>query len=122
LKKRFADKQVEILEDETLMDLDARIGRDYYDLIVAVDVIEHFHPDEFEDTLDSMNNLRGPDGVFYLHNNFREAEEMPQAFDHAAEFDEWCQENGIIAPDTPYGIYRRNDEALRVERLQEQTT
>jgi SAM-dependent methyltransferase len=92
-----------------------------YDLIVAIDVIEHFHPDEFEETLDAMLAMLKTDGMFYLHNNFREHECMPQAFDLEKEFDEWCSRNGIIAPDAPYGYYQRKGyETLRVERLQEQ--
>ena len=69
-----------------------------------------------------MLSMLKPDGQFYLHNNFREAESMPQAFDFTKEFDEWCEKNDIIQPDAPYGFYKRKEnETIRVERLQEQT-
>jgi SAM-dependent methyltransferase len=86
-----------------------KLSRTYfqYDLIVAVDVVEHFHTDEFEETLDAMLKLLKPDGAFYMHNNFREHEKMPQAFDHKARFDAWCEANKIEQPDAPFGFYGR---------------
>ena len=127
LHRRFDETKVKILALDTLPEI-VQFGKEInipykgHDLIVAIDVVEHFHPDEFEETLDAMLSMLKPDGQFYLHNNFREAESMPQAFDFTKEFSEWCEKNDIIQPDAPYGFYKRKEnETIRVERLQEQT-
>lgn len=122
LRKQYEGQPVGIVSEPSLLDLDKDFGgREYYDLIVAIDVIEHFHPDEIIQTLDTMYYMLKSDGMFYLHNNFREHENMPQAFNHEKAFNKWCEENDIIIPDAPYGFYQRKGyETLRTIRLQEQ--
>ena len=121
LSRYGSETSPSILAPATLMEVASFSSHNYYDLVVAIDVIEHFHTDEFEETLDAMRGMLKPDGMFYLHNNFREHEIMPQAFDYSERFDKWCTENEIIQPDVPYGFYQRKGyETLRIERLQEQ--
>ena len=78
-----------------------------YDLLVAVDVVEHIHPDEFEETLDKWLQLLKPGGAFYLHNNFGQQDSMPMHFDHDERFKDWLKKNKIETPDAEFGFYRR---------------
>ena len=69
--------------------------RQSFDLIVALDVIEHIPPDEFDETLDVMIELLKPDGIIYAHNNFGAQDLAPQHFDHAERFSMWLERNEI---------------------------
>jgi hypothetical protein len=62
--------------------------REHYHRVIAVDVIEHVHPDEFDDTLDRLAEALVPGGLLFAHNNFKGPSELyPQHFDHAARFE-----------------------------------
>ena len=95
---------VYVLEDEHICDSAAN---NFYDLIVAVDVLEHIHPEELEYTLDALLFLLQPQGKFYLHNNFGQQDILPQHFDHAAAFARWCELNYIQPPAGEFGFYER---------------
>ena len=62
-----------------------------YDLIVAIDVIEHIHPDEIGAALDSIKRLLGNRGQFYYHNNFGQQDLYPMHYDHTELFNEWTE-------------------------------
>lgn len=65
-----------------------------YDLIVAIDVIEHVHPDELPAFLKTVKQMTKPEGYLYFHNNFSQGEgAYPQHFDHSAVFDAWLNEH-----------------------------
>src|SRR3990172_9002748 len=58
-----------------------------YDRVVAIDVIEHFHPDEFERLTDSLARALRPGGVLFAHNHFDKRDGIfPFHYEHA---DEW---------------------------------
>lgn len=101
---RFKDDETVwvIPTGESLLDV-----RGEYDLIVAVDVLEHIHPDEFKPTMDKMLALLASGGRFFFHNNFKEAETKPLAFDMSSQFETWRLINGISEPEGSYGFYER---------------
>jgi 2-polyprenyl-3-methyl-5-hydroxy-6-metoxy-1,4-benzoquinol methylase len=86
----------------TLKWIDALTLQDYpaidqvsgYDLIVAIDVIEHVHPDELRPFLQAVKQMTKPEGYIYFHNNFSQQNgNYPQHYDHAEVFDAWLNEN-----------------------------
>lgn len=68
-----------------------------YDRITATDVIEHFHPDEFDKNVDCLANLLKPGGVLFAHNYFDQANgSFPMHFDHSARWDAFVERHGLI--------------------------
>ena len=51
-----------------------------FDLIVAVDVIEHIHPDELEIFLETIDRILKPGGIFYCHCNFQQRDLYPMHY------------------------------------------
>lgn len=84
--------QVNYLDEPTLTE--AVPGR-RYDLIVAIDTIEHFHPDEFLPTMNTIGQALEAGGELYVHNSFHLGEDRPMDFDHQAAFDQWTEDNHI---------------------------
>jgi len=74
-------------------------GRQRFDLIVMVDVIEHIPPDELEDTLDAALALLADGGEFYIHNNFGAQDLAPQHYDHAERWARWLETRGVYEVD-----------------------
>lgn len=66
-----------------------------YDLIVAIDTLEHVHPDDLPGVLDAMAAMLKPDGSLYAHNNWGQQELYPMHYDHSAYFDAWCVAEGL---------------------------
>lgn len=64
-----------------------------YDLIVAIDVIEHIHPDEFEKTMKAISMMIVPGGQLYCHNNFKQQDIYPMHYNHEENFNAWLLEN-----------------------------
>lgn len=91
-------------------DLADAVAGQQYDLIVALDVIEHLHPDEFETTLDTLLSATKPDGGWYVHLNFGDFETYPMHFDHRERWQEWLARQGMIT--------RQQSGALWIEREQ----
>ena len=100
LQKRFRDheKEVAILEHDTLMerleDLHT-LHKDPYDLIVAIDTVEHIHPNEFDETMDALVEMLAPDGQFYFRNNFGQFDTYPMHFDNSAAYAAWQERHGL---------------------------
>lgn len=74
--------------------LDQLTGSDY-DLIVALDVIEHIHPAEIDGFLDTLDRLLKPEGALYTHNNFGEFDKYPMHYDHSQKFEAWLIKRGL---------------------------
>lgn len=72
---------------------DKRAGK--YDLIVAIDVIEHVHPSEIDSFLEAVGCMLGPEGVLYAHNNFGEQDKYPMHYDHSGKFAAWLALAGL---------------------------
>lgn len=68
---------------------------DEYDLIVAVDTLEHIHPDELGEVLAAMGRVLARKGSLYAHNNWAEQDKYPMHHDHRAAFDAWCAATGL---------------------------
>lgn len=67
-----------------------------YDLITAIDTIEHFHPDEFIKTMDAMLALLDKDGSLYFRNNFGHYDpKFPTHFDHTEAYAKWIEDNNL---------------------------
>lgn len=67
-----------------------------YDLIVAIDTLEHIHPDEVPDVLTALSAVLTPTGALYCHNNWGQQELYPMHHDHSALFDAWCEMMGLV--------------------------
>ena len=65
-----------------------------FDRVVLIDVIEHIHPDEFDETMDALAEVTNN---FYIHANFHQlgSDGFPQHFDHTAAFNAWMQRYNI---------------------------
>lgn len=66
-----------------------------YDLIVAIDTLEHIHPDELPGVLRAMQSALAPKGALYAHNNWGQQDIYPMHYDHRAIFDAWCARVGL---------------------------
>jgi 2-polyprenyl-3-methyl-5-hydroxy-6-metoxy-1,4-benzoquinol methylase len=66
-----------------------------YDLIVAIDTLEHIHPAEIDETLDAIGGLLKPGGILYAHNNWNEQDKYPMHHDHSDTFACWLNGSGM---------------------------
>ena len=74
-----------------------------YDLIVAVDVIEHIHPDELETFLETIGEILAPGGTFYCHCNFGQRDLYPMHYWQNEDiFNAWIGENFTKTGDYSY--------------------
>lgn len=80
------DSLADVIEDDTYS---------VYDLIVAIDTLEHVHPDEIKSVLASLMLMMGSKGAIYCHNNWGQQELYPMHYDHSAVFAAWCAECGL---------------------------
>lgn len=123
LSRRYKDLYADglpviVLKVDTLMEM-ADAGFEY-DLIVAIDTLEHIHPDEFEATLDAMLAMLAPEGRFYFRNNFGQFDTYPMHFDHRRAYETWLESRGLAIVETVAGvegqfIRRTTDETVRAE-------
>jgi hypothetical protein len=89
-KSRFED-QVQFLEGNTLLEAEDHLDLHQFDLIVAIDVLEHIHPDEIQGVLDSISELWDSTGTLVLHNNFGDHDLYPMHYDHSKVFQRWVE-------------------------------
>ncbi len=98
MEKRFPNNDVVFYPRESLIqDRDFYVpGFPGYDLFVAIDTIEHFHPDEFIETMDAMLSMLATDGSFYFRNNFDHYDpNFPTHFDHTEAYAKWIEDNDL---------------------------
>ena len=85
-----------------------------YGVVIAIDTVEHFHPDDFEGTLDKMLELAKPGGLLYFRNNFDEVDKYPIHFDHSEQFEEWVKKHDLELfagyDKSKVEIYRKKEE------------
>lgn len=91
-RQRF-NGSVRFLGGNSLME--SELGQ--YDLIVAVDVLEHIHPDEFDATMKAVAGALAPKGILYAHNNFAQTDPglYPMHFDHGKRFADWIRKHNL---------------------------
>jgi hypothetical protein len=82
---------VRMLEGRTVMEALVML----YDLIVMVDVIEHIHPDEFDETMDKIRKHLARRGEIFIHVNFGQQENYPMHYDNSAAFAAWLKRSGL---------------------------
>ena len=71
-----------------------------YDRIVAIDVLEHLHPDEFDFLCDGLLMGLKPGGVIVAHNNWEKKDApYPSHFDHADKWDAFVTRHGLVQED-----------------------
>jgi len=69
---------------------------DSYDRIVAIDVIEHLHPDVFDVTLNRLASRLRRGGAFFAHNTFSQGNgAYPQHFDHSEKWAAFVSRAGL---------------------------
>jgi hypothetical protein len=95
--KKFSKKRlgssVTFLDGNTL---DQALEYQLYTLIVAIDVLEHIHPDEIESMLELIYLHLAEGGTLYLHNAWGEQDKYPMHFDHSEIFNKFCEKHQII--------------------------
>lgn len=92
---RRLGRRVDWLHGATLADVVDEDTYGEYDLIVAIDTLEHVHPSEIKSVLSSMMLMLGAKGSLYCHNNFEQQELYPMHYDHSEVFAAWCAECGL---------------------------
>jgi hypothetical protein len=76
-RKRFCDNEVTFVNS---------IHPANYDLIVAVDVLEHIHPDKIGDTLQAVDQALIKGGILHCHNNWGQQDIYPMHYDHSEKW------------------------------------
>lgn len=86
-------ERARMLSGDTLPTSDVRRG--YYDLIVAIDTLEHVHPRDLPSVLMTLHLALKPGGALYAHNNWHDQDIYPMHYDHRLIFDAWCASAGL---------------------------
>lgn len=60
-----------------------------FDAVVALDTLEHIHPDEIGEMLADIGRAIAPGGRLYAHNNWAQQDSYPMHHDHGATFGAW---------------------------------
>lgn len=67
-----------------------------YDRVVAVDVLEHVHPEEFEGLCEALVMALKPGGMLFAHNTWDKHGGMyPFHFDHSGKWEEFVKRSGL---------------------------
>ncbi len=86
-QRRLAGRGVEWLDSLYLYER--------FDAIVAVDTLEHIHPDELPATLERIGRLLTKNGTLYAHNNWAQQDSYPMHHDNGEAFAVWCEAQGL---------------------------
>jgi 2-polyprenyl-3-methyl-5-hydroxy-6-metoxy-1,4-benzoquinol methylase len=89
-------KRVNWLHGETLADVAGDDTYGEYDLIVAIDTLEHIHPNELPTVLAAIDDMMAYGGALYAHNNFGQQDIYPMHYDHSGYFEAWCALMGLV--------------------------
>lgn len=84
------------MNGDTLRGAIEHCRHNYYDLIVAIDTLEHVHPYEISDVLGAISWALAPNGHLYAHNNWGDQELYPMHRDYGDAFDAWCERVGLV--------------------------
>ena len=104
---RRLGRRVDWLHGDTLIDaLDP--DDDPYDLIVAIDTLEHVHPDELPGVFAALSWVLGPKSSLYAHNNWGAQDIYPMHHDHRAAFDAWCERMRLVKVEGEACLWQRN--------------
>jgi len=89
-KQRFADRLLDIKSVKSLRGL-----RDY-DIVVAIDTLEHIHPDELPKMLKDIAGCLKDGGFLYERSNFWQQDLFPMHYDYSTKIIEWCEKAGLV--------------------------
>ena len=89
-KQRFADRLLPIKMVKNLKGL-----RDY-DIIVAIDTLEHIHPDALPKMIKDMARCLKDGGFIYHRSNFGQQELFPMHYDHKSILEGLATDAGLI--------------------------
>lgn len=67
-----------------------------FDAVVAVDTLEHIHPDEIGEMLGDIGRALGQGGRLYAHNNWAQQDSYPMHHDNGAVFNEWVAAQRLV--------------------------
>jgi len=88
-RQRFADRLLNIKIVDSLTGL-----RDY-DIVIAIDTLEHIHIDELPKLLKEIESLLKDDGFLYERSNFGQQEVFPMHYDHSHELPQLAEDAGL---------------------------
>lgn len=86
-KMRLGDRVQWIDADKLTPDV---VTAGVYDLVVAIDTLEHVHPSELPTLLGAIRTALRPGGTLYAHNSWDNQESYPMHHDSRAIFNEWA--------------------------------
>ncbi len=66
-----------------------------YSLVVAIDVIEHVHPDELQGFLETIGRVLGEDGTLFCNVNWGQQDIYPMHYNHSQAFEAWLERNNL---------------------------
>lgn len=67
-----------------------------FDLVVAIDTLEHIHPDELDKVFWALNVAMHTQSALYCHNNWGQQDLYPMHHDHSQAFAEWTARVGLV--------------------------
>lgn len=74
---------------------DVGFVKDYYDLVVMIDVVEHIHPDEFDEEMEWISTAARHGAIFYFHNQFGMQDKYPMHYNNSIAFERWTYVQGL---------------------------
>jgi 2-polyprenyl-3-methyl-5-hydroxy-6-metoxy-1,4-benzoquinol methylase len=102
-QQRFADRMLPIEIVESLN------GLKDFDIIVAIDTLEHIHPDDLRPLMKEIFSMLTKDGFLYSRSNFGQQNAYPMHYDHATTIKKLAEEIGFTL--LPNGDYTKKKAA-----------
>lgn len=92
--QRFRDR---MLLDRSIWMAETLDGQRGFDIIAAIDVFEHIHPDALGPLIGQLADLLAPSGILYHESDFTRGDAYPQHFaQHKSDFYSLALEHGLI--------------------------
>ncbi len=98
-RQRFAERYLDIKIVDSLTGL-----RDY-DLVVAIDTLEHIHKDDLPQLVRDIAGCLADGGIFYHRSNWGQQDVFPMHYDHSSLLDKLMADNKMFA--TTRGDYMK---------------
>jgi SAM-dependent methyltransferase len=114
---RIGDK-VGIVPGATLHE--APLPLNGYDVVVAFDVLEHIHPDEFPAFMERIREVMTDNAMLHLHNNWKDGEIYPMHYDNSAAFERWLKGIEREREERKAAMEKANNEADLFEQVRKQ--
>lgn len=75
-----------------------------FDMIIAIDVLEHIHPDELPELLKKLGKHLRLRGRMFHHNNWYQQDIFPFHYNHQENFEEWMKAAGFFVLDPIWSV------------------